>query len=333
VRVFDWQLGGCRHNSDRVAAKFVENEFEKADRLMELFFQYQRSMRAALKRIKQWEDMEPDEMDSELRGAGQFMLQQVSSALTRHQTRDSLCAVFRWCRQGLALLQHLQHGAVHACSNMWHCVQTSIIFGYLWATGDVLLRKRLLMLLHQQKASLGAVRAPLEALYSEIIQQVEVRSPVVFCSCAPSVAGRAGYPRWASIHTPERPHSHLHSCVYFVQLGGLRWRSDRVQGPGKIWSPTITGIMELSHACTHMPTSRAACAVQGSANCNGDKAGAYQSSNQNVRRWRCAAGCALARSSRQACQDHRNDGRRGGGTKAGMRPSSDPRLAAWRGYG
>lgn len=67
----------CRQNSDRVAAKFVENEFEKADRLMELFFQYQRATRAALDRIKQREDIEKDEIESELRDAGQFMLQQV----------------------------------------------------------------------------------------------------------------------------------------------------------------------------------------------------------------------------------------------------------------
>lgn len=58
------------------------------------------------------------------------------------------------------------------------CVQLSVIFGYLWATGDLLLRKRLLMLLHQQKATLTTVRAHLSVLYAEIIQQVEVR---IYC--------------------------------------------------------------------------------------------------------------------------------------------------------
>lgn len=70
-----WLL--CRQNSDRVASKFVENEFEKADRLMELFFQYQRAMRTALDRIKQREDIETDEIDAELRDSGQFVVQQV----------------------------------------------------------------------------------------------------------------------------------------------------------------------------------------------------------------------------------------------------------------
>jgi hypothetical protein len=69
----------CRQNCDRVAAKFVENEFEKADRLMELFFQYQNTFKYSLERIKQREDLEADEIDSELRGAGQFMVQQVRS--------------------------------------------------------------------------------------------------------------------------------------------------------------------------------------------------------------------------------------------------------------
>jgi hypothetical protein len=60
-----------------VAAKFVENEFEKADRLMELFFDYHRALREGLDRIKQREDLETDEIDSELRESGQFMVQQV----------------------------------------------------------------------------------------------------------------------------------------------------------------------------------------------------------------------------------------------------------------
>lgn len=70
----------CRQNSDRVAAKFVENEFEKADRLMELFFQYQNAMRVALDRIKEREDIEKHEIDDVLRDAGQFLVQQVSLA-------------------------------------------------------------------------------------------------------------------------------------------------------------------------------------------------------------------------------------------------------------
>lgn len=70
----------CRQNSERVAAKFVENEFEKADRLMELFFQYHNTLRAAMHRIKQREDIENDEIDEELRAAGQFVVQQVHAS-------------------------------------------------------------------------------------------------------------------------------------------------------------------------------------------------------------------------------------------------------------
>lgn len=56
----------------------MENEFEKADRLMEVFFQYQRRFKAALERLKRRDDMDQDEdMDAELRDAGHFMLQQV----------------------------------------------------------------------------------------------------------------------------------------------------------------------------------------------------------------------------------------------------------------
>lgn len=68
----------CRSNCERVAAKFVENEFEKADRLIEIFFQYQRRVKAALERLKRRDRMDQDEdIDAELRDAGHFMLQQV----------------------------------------------------------------------------------------------------------------------------------------------------------------------------------------------------------------------------------------------------------------
>lgn len=72
---------------------------------------------------------------------------------------DSLCCDVRAIGSGDILL-HLQVG---------------LIFGYLWGTGDALLRKRLLALLHQRQASLATVRTYLESLYADISQQVEVR--------------------------------------------------------------------------------------------------------------------------------------------------------------
>lgn len=64
----------------------MENEFEKADRLMEIFFQYQRRIKAALERLKRRDDVDQDEdMDAELREAGQFMLQQVRLHAVLHR--------------------------------------------------------------------------------------------------------------------------------------------------------------------------------------------------------------------------------------------------------
>lgn len=64
----------------------MENEFEKADRLMEIFFQYQRRIKAALERLKRRDDVDQDEdMDAELREAGQFMLQQVRLLAVLHR--------------------------------------------------------------------------------------------------------------------------------------------------------------------------------------------------------------------------------------------------------
>lgn len=67
----------CRANRDRVAAKFVENEFEKADRLMELFFQYQASWHRALQRLKDGDEDDATIIDATLQDAGQFMIRQV----------------------------------------------------------------------------------------------------------------------------------------------------------------------------------------------------------------------------------------------------------------
>ena len=50
-------------------------------------------MRAALDRIREREDIEKDEIDDELRGAGQFMVQQVSPA---HQDRTILNLSLHW---------------------------------------------------------------------------------------------------------------------------------------------------------------------------------------------------------------------------------------------
>lgn len=67
----------CRANRDRVAAKFVENEFEKADRLMELFFQYQASWQSALQRLKAGGEDDAELIEVALQDAGQFMIRQV----------------------------------------------------------------------------------------------------------------------------------------------------------------------------------------------------------------------------------------------------------------
>lgn len=48
------------------------------------------------------------------------------------------------------------------------CAQICLIFGHLWATNDTLLRKRLLLLLHQHGTTLSVVRAHLDTLLSDI---------------------------------------------------------------------------------------------------------------------------------------------------------------------
>jgi hypothetical protein len=80
-----------------VTAKFVENEFEKADRLMELFFLYQSRFQAALDRLKQREDVDDADVDSTLRDAGSFMLQQVSRIDLICWLRQSVCSTSGMC--------------------------------------------------------------------------------------------------------------------------------------------------------------------------------------------------------------------------------------------
>ncbi|GIL93422.1 hypothetical protein Vretimale_6066 [Volvox reticuliferus] len=113
---------------ERLLAKFVENEFEKTDRLMELLFRYQSRVRAeerrladALAEAEEDEQVDEDELLLARMDAGLFTLQQ--------------CCV---------------------------------ILGNLWATGDVGLRKRLLALLHQKGQPLGPVREVLLEYYNSI---------------------------------------------------------------------------------------------------------------------------------------------------------------------
>ena len=47
-------------------------------------------------------------------------------------------------------------------------MQICLIFGHLWSTNDTLLRKRLLLLLHQHGTTLSVVRAHLDTLLFEI---------------------------------------------------------------------------------------------------------------------------------------------------------------------
>ena len=60
-----------------MAAKFVENEFEKCDRMMEVFFQYQRSLAAAVARLAETDEKNEDIIESTKGSAGLYVLQQV----------------------------------------------------------------------------------------------------------------------------------------------------------------------------------------------------------------------------------------------------------------
>ncbi|KXZ43101.1 hypothetical protein GPECTOR_102g54 [Gonium pectorale] len=113
---------------ERLLAKFVESEFEKTDRLMELLFRYQARVRAeeqrlaaALAEADEDEQVDEEELLLARLGAGLFTLQQ--------------CA---------------------------------LIAASLWATGDAGLRRRLLALLHQKGASLAPVRELLLEYYNNI---------------------------------------------------------------------------------------------------------------------------------------------------------------------
>ncbi|KAK9819671.1 hypothetical protein WJX72_000948 [[Myrmecia] bisecta] len=109
---------------DRVAAKFVENEFEKCDRLMELFVRYQKRVAAEEARILSMENDE--DVDDEY-----------------------------------VLLARMDAG-------LYTLQQCATIIGHLWFVGDLGVRKRILMLLHQQSMTLAGVRAVLVEFHHNI---------------------------------------------------------------------------------------------------------------------------------------------------------------------
>lgn len=67
----------CRPKRERVAAKFVENEFEKCDRLMELFYTYQQALQRAMTRLLETGEDDPSVIDLTLRTSGKFIVEQV----------------------------------------------------------------------------------------------------------------------------------------------------------------------------------------------------------------------------------------------------------------
>ncbi|EFJ40460.1 hypothetical protein VOLCADRAFT_69464, partial [Volvox carteri f. nagariensis] len=116
---------------ERLLAKFVENEFEKTDRLMELLFRYQSRVRAEERRLAE----------------------ALAEAEENEQARE--------VDEEELLLARLDAG-------LFTLQQCCLIFGNLWATGDVGLRKRLLALLHQKGQTLGPVREVLLEYYNSI---------------------------------------------------------------------------------------------------------------------------------------------------------------------
>ncbi|KAG2427002.1 hypothetical protein HXX76_012786 [Chlamydomonas incerta] len=113
---------------ERLLAKFVEAEFEKTDRLMELLFRYQTRVRAEERRLMAAvaEAEEDEQVDEE-----ELLLARLDA--------------------GLFTLQ-----------------QCCVVFGNLWATGDVGLRRRLLGALHQKGQTLAPVREVLLEYYNSI---------------------------------------------------------------------------------------------------------------------------------------------------------------------
>ncbi|BDA41413.1 beta-catenin-like protein 1 [Coccomyxa sp. Obi] len=111
---------------DRVCAKFVENEFEKCDHIMELYTRYDGRVRAEEERLADMPEEDLEDMDED------YML------VARMEA-------------GLFTLQ-----------------QCSLIMGHLWFYGDISLRKRILLLLHQQGLTLEGVRRKLKEFHDAI---------------------------------------------------------------------------------------------------------------------------------------------------------------------
>lgn len=113
--------GRAAARRERLLAKFVEAEFEKTDRLMELFFSYLSKVRA-----------------QEARLAAEFGVDSLDDVPDGSDEAEE------------ALLSRMDAG-------LFTLQQVCVIVGNLWASGDAGLRKRLLVLLHQKGHSLTPV--------------------------------------------------------------------------------------------------------------------------------------------------------------------------------
>uniref|UniRef100_A0A7S3R3A3 Beta-catenin-like protein 1 N-terminal domain-containing protein n=1 Tax=Dunaliella tertiolecta TaxID=3047 RepID=A0A7S3R3A3_DUNTE len=126
-------LGPKGGRRERVGAKFVENEFEKADRLLEIYFRYYDRVAAqeALIERRLNEEKEEEEEDEDEVTPEQIWMERMEAGLfTLHQA--------------------------------------SLVLAHIWGLGDTGLRKRILGVLHQRSHSLAHVRAALLEYYGSI---------------------------------------------------------------------------------------------------------------------------------------------------------------------
>ena len=153
---------------DRLAAKFVENEFEKCDRLMELYSRYHQRVRAAeVSSSPEADALSPDTRawattchasrcwcGSDCWGSP-FDLVCPSCLVRPHSAvqADMEAAAEDELTADERLLARMDQG-------LYSLQQCALIVGHLWFVGDLGVRKRLLQLLHQKVRSSTSTQHP-----------------------------------------------------------------------------------------------------------------------------------------------------------------------------
>jgi len=154
---------------NRVLAKFVENEYEKCDRLMDLYFKYHESVQSAAESYLRDRIEEESEILAAI-DAGEVTVKIISENNSSSDigNDDKIRRHRAIVEEKLAAEREVGLLEARMDSGLFRLQQVAQIVGHVWSSGDIGIQKHILQLLHLRSVSLEGIREILLELYTTV---------------------------------------------------------------------------------------------------------------------------------------------------------------------